>query len=207
MELRINRVRINRSRPVILLDGYDEYKRNNIYINEALTKSHLRNCWIVVTSRETEHLVKIKKYAVAEAQITGFDSNSVVEYVYKYLEDGHKAAKFLQQVSESKLIDDTYLLTGQDIDDTPERFGILHTPILLHMTCVLFIRKESLPKTRSGVISAIVDRCENWESIRNTGEKQMRTIKSPLLKLGKFVLKNLQEDASVQFFDKVNFQP
>ena len=74
------------------------------------------------------------------------------------------------------------------------------------MICVLFIRKESLPQTRTGVISTIVDRCENWESIRSTGEKGMKTFENPLLKLGKFVFKRLQQDDSLLMFDKVHFK-
>ena len=141
---------------LILLDGHDEYKRNNQCINEALTKVHLRNCWIVVTSRETKHLFPIRECTDAEAQITGFDPKRVKQYVYKYLEDGHETKKFFQQVRESELIDDSEDedsedensigddfedkdFEDEDDDNDSERFGILHIPILLHMICVLFI--------------------------------------------------------------------
>ena len=96
---------------LILLDGHDEYKRNNKFINEALTKSHLRNCWVVVTSRETKHLFTVRECIDAEAQITGFNPKRVKEYVHKYLEDASEARKFFQQVKESELIDDKLDLT------------------------------------------------------------------------------------------------
>ena len=209
---------------LILLDGHDEYKRNNKCINEALTKSRLRNCLIVITSRETKHLFTIRECTDAEAQITGFNAKRVVEYVYKYLEDRHEVRKFFRQVLKRELIavgeededsesddtdvedfeDEDFDFDFKDEDEDFEEFGILRIPILLHMICVLFIRKESLPKTRTGVLSAIVDRCENWESIRNTGGKGIKSIESPLLKLGKFVFKRLQQDDSVQTFEKVH---
>ena len=211
---------------LILLDGHDEYKRNNKCINEALIKSRLRNCWIVVTSRETKHLFSVRQCIDAEAQITGFNPKRVKQYVYKYLEDPHDVQKFFQQVKKSELIDNedtdedsededfkSDYFNGDDLEDEDsdsdsdsDRYGILHIPILLHMICVLFIRKESLPNTRTGVIAAIVDRCENWERIRNTGEKGIKSFESILLKLGKFIFKKLQQDNSVQVFDKVQYK-
>ena len=208
---------------LILLDGHDEYKRKNRCINEALTKSRLRNCWIVVTSRETKHLLTIREYIDAEAQITGFNKERVKEYVFKYFEKNvQEAQRFFQQVKKSELVDredmdedseDEEIEFGEKDfeedfkdDSDSESLGILHIPILLHMTCVLYILNDSLPNTRTGVISAIVERCGNWESIRSTGKEWMKTFESHLLKLGKFVFERLQQDDHAQIFDKVNIK-
>ena len=40
---------------LLLLDGYDEYRRgNNAHIDKVITKDLYRNCSIVLASRETE---------------------------------------------------------------------------------------------------------------------------------------------------------
>ena len=91
---------------LILLDGHDEYRRRNDDINKALRKSALRNCWIVVTSRETKHLTTIREYSDAEAKITGFNYQSIQEYVNKYLGNSEAVKDFLNIVKERKLIGD-----------------------------------------------------------------------------------------------------
>ena len=204
---------------LILLDGHDEFKRSNKDINEALRKSTLRNCWIVVTSRETKHLAVIRECCDAEAQIVGFNSGSVLKYIKKYL-GSQRARDFLKLVVRSKLVGnddsddenknvDNFTFPDTDDDDSEDdydddtEFGILTIPILLHMLCVLFLRKVSLPKTKTGIISAIVERCPDWEEIRKTGQKKVKAVESALLKLGELALKCLQRDDFEQVFDKV----
>ena len=61
----------------------------------------------------------------------------------------------------------------------------------------------SLPKTKTGIISAIVERCPNYEEIRKTGEKGFRDVENTIARLGKYVLKRLQEEDFHQMFSKV----
>ena len=82
-------------------------------------------------------------------------------------------------------------------------FGILSIPILLNMLCVLFLRKVSLPKTKTGIISAIVNRCPDWENIRKTGERRVEAIQSALIKLGEFVFKSMLQEDFKEVFSKV----
>ena len=51
-------------------------------------------------------------------------------------------------------------------------FSLLKIPILLHMICVLFICKLTLPNTRTGILQAIVDKCIDREAIKVKGKRQ-----------------------------------
>ena len=102
-----------------------------------LTQKYLRNCWIVLTSRETKELHILRKYLDAEAEITGFDEERVVEYITKYLGDRMKCEELLDTVEKSELINRGSLRP---------KFGILCIPIL---------RKISLQNTKTGIILTI----------------------------------------------------
>ena len=180
-------------RILILLDGHDEYTPGcNAEIDQALNKDFLRNCWIIVTSRETKHLNKVREYTDAEAIITGFDEERVEEYITKYLGCQEKSDRFLNETRLSGLHQKSY--------------GILCIPIMLHMVCVLFLSENSLPKSKSGILSAITDRCIDWETIRSTGERCTKDVTRALLRLGKLALIGLQRDHSQQIFRRVSMQ-
>ena len=181
-------------RILILLDGHDEYTPGgNTEIDQALNKDFLRNCWIIVTSRETKHLNKVREYTDAEAIITGFDEERVEEYITKYLGCQETCDRFLNATQLSGL-------------HQAKGYGILCIPIMLHMVCVLFLSEDSLPKSKSGILSAITDRCIDWETIRSTGERCTKDVTRALLRLGKLALIGLQRDHSQQTFRRVSMQ-
>ena len=168
----------------LILDGYDEYRPGtNPTIDRAITKHQLRNCWMIITSRETTKLAAVRECIDAEAKITGFDFHGVKEYITKYLGVEEKCKDLFTRVN----------------------FALLRIPILLHMTCVLFLRKVSLPDTRTGILAAIVERCIDWNEIRETGQKTARDTEEIIVKLGKLAMKGLQRDHLQQTFTKVNF--
>ena len=167
---------------LLILDGYDEYRPGtNPAIDRAITKHRLRNCWMIITSRETTKLAAVRECIDAEAKITGFDFQGVKEYITKYLGDRDKCKDLFTRVN----------------------FALLRIPILLHMTCVLFLGKISLPETRTGILTAIVDRCIDWNEIRETGRKTARDTEETLVKLGKLAMRGLQRDHLQQTFTKV----
>ena len=145
-----------------LLDGHDEYEPGTSRdIDKAITKYYLRNCWIIVTSRETKELRRIADFLDAEAEITGFDSERVKEYITKYVGSDEKCDQLFSIAKDRGIIID-----GSEAASHKEDYGILSIPFLLNMICVLFMRNVSLPKTKTGIIAAIVERCPNWEEIR-----------------------------------------
>ena len=181
---------------LLIMDGHDEYKPgSNKYIDEAITKDSLPDCWMVLTSRETKELVRIRDYMDAEAEITGFNWYQVKEYATKYLGSTEKCEEFLATVEKKGLINRIWY-----------DYGILCVPLLLHMICFLFVSQFSLPKSATGIIFAIIERCPDWEEIRKCDKKKEKDVRDALIRLGEFVFKKLQ--GHTQVFEKVNeFKP
>ncbi len=188
---------------LILLDGYDEYKKGtNKHIENGLIKESLPYSSVLLTSRDTKEVAELRPYMDVEAEITGFDPERVEEYITKYLASDKKKNELIALATKSNLRQ----TTNKGID-----YGIMQVPIFLHMICVLFERKVSIPRTRTGIISAIVERCPDWEEIRKS---EMKTdgewhtaLKTYLIQLGELswtCLKNLKKDLT---FLKVRFLP
>ena len=51
----------------------------------------------------------------------------------------------------------------------PNDWGILTVPIFLHIICILFLSHEPLPRTKTGLLKAIVEKCTDREAIRARG--------------------------------------
>ncbi len=184
---------------LILLDGFDEYQEGTtVHVEEALNKKSLPHSCLVLTSRDTKEVVAIRQYMDIEAEITGFDPEKVEEYIKKYLGSEEKCQELIE-LSKSKQLRKDF---DQNID-----YGIMHIPILLHMICVLFQTRVSLPKTRIGIISAIADRCPDWEAIRVSGRKADTALKlalaTALVQLGKLVCERLDSGNKDLVFTKV----
>ena len=176
---------------VILLDGHDEYRKGiNEHIDKAITKDSLRNCCIVLTSRESKELSNIRECMDVEAEIKGFDDHGREEYITKYLGSEEKTVKLLKTLKRT-------LQAACGVHE------FLRIPFILHMICVLFNRSVSLPKTKTGVLNAIVDRCINWDAIRKSGKKKLEDTKDALVRLGKLAMEGLQRDQFQQTFTKV----
>ena len=181
--------RMSGSKTLLLIDGHDEYKTGtNTDIDEAIKKEKLWNCWMILTSRETTQLHGIKQYMDAEAEILGFDSKNIKTYVSRSLRSDKKAEELLKQA------------VNRSIDISK---GIMTIPILLHMICVLFMCNMSLPKTKTEIIQAIVNRCLDREAIRAKGKKAVDSTNQALYNLGKLAWQGLKEAGKKLFFDKV----
>ena len=111
----------------------------------------------MITSRETKEFVAVRDFMDANVEIMGFDEVRVKEYVSKYLHD--KSDQFMKIVRTTNIVTPNYFgdvdnfLTGPKYD-----CGILHIPLFLHIACVLFVDKASLPKN------------SNWNHIGNSKE-------------------------------------
>ena len=178
---------------VILLDGYDEYKHGtNSDIDHALTKEYLRNCMIILTSRESEHLEMVRDCTDTEYEITGFDQQGIEDYGTKYLGSQEKCRELLEKTEE------------REISKPFHDYGILHIPIFLEMICFLFLKGVLVLKGKTAILSEVVERCPDWESIRKTGKKHVKSANDAILKLGRLALKGLQQKQFKQIFTKVS---
>ena len=183
---------------LLLIDGHDEYRvGRNDDIDNAITKNSLWNCWLILTSRETEQIKELKEYMDAELEICGFDDNNVVQYITKYFGSKKQADELLREA------------TARGLCHYDEKKGyifrrsFLQVPFLLNMICVLFSCNSTLPETKLEVMKAIVNRCINRESIRAKGEEAVTYAKSTLFKIGKLAWQGLNIPGKKMVFEKV----
>ena len=176
---------------LLLIDGHDEYKTgHNTDIDDIIKKEKLWNCWVILTSRETEQIKNLKEYMDAELEIRGFSSYNVTKYVEMHLGSRGREFELFQQTERAGL-------------RTSFNDGILAVPIFLHMICVLFLCNLTLPETKTGILQAIVDRCMDREAIRARGEKAVNDAKRALYNLGKLAWEGLNEPVRKLIFTMV----
>ncbi len=185
---------------LLLLDGYDEYKKGtNSNIDNILIRKSLPHSCVLLTSRDIKELIELRPHMDVEAEITGFDPERVEEYMASYL-GSQRCQKLIELTKQNQLRKDH----GGNVD-----YGIMQIPIFLHMICVLYQRKVSLPRTRTGIISAIVGRCPDWEEIRKSGMKTRKEWKAAfetaLNVLGKVAWQRLREGNKDLVFQKVTY--
>ena len=186
---------------LLLLDGYDEYKEGtSCHVDQTISRESLPNTCVLLTSRDIKELVELRQFIDVEAEITGFDPQRVEEYITKYLGSSKKCQKLITLANKNHL--------RRETDDRID-YGIMQVPIMLHMICVLFQRKVSLPKTRTGIISAIAERCPDWEEIRKSGNKTTdewkQVLEATLERLGELAWERLEKGNKDLVFTKVSF--
>ena len=182
---------------LLLLDGHDEYKRGrNKDIDEAIEKQKLWNCWMIVTSRESEQIKHVKEYMDAEAEIHGFDEDNIKQYLTKSLGSKEKCDALWRDAKKSRLIRK---------DDYGElEYNIVDIPLFLHMICSLFISNQTLPETRTKIIETMVHRCIDREAIRETGQKAVDDTEQFFINLGKLAWEGLNDSSGPRLvFSKV----
>ena len=188
---------------LLLLDGHDEYKTGyNVDIDEAIRKESLGDIWLILTSRETEQLYDVKKYMDAEVEIQGFNDISVKDYVFRHMDDDEKAIKLIKEAEARGML---------------SHRGIFNVPMLLTMMCSLYEGTASaLPKTKTGLLGCIVQKCVNREAIRSEDKKTIAKaqevfntdkwpphISEAFLKVGELAWEKLNEPGKNLIFDKV----
>ena len=184
---------------LIIFDGHDEYKRGrNKDIDEAIEKQKLWNCWMIVTSRESEQIKHVKQYMDAEAEIHGFDADNIKKYLSKSLDSKEKCDELWNEAMERGLIKEDVL--GE------LEYNIVDIPLFLHMVCSLFSSNQTLPETRTKIIEAIVCLHIEREAIRETGQKADINVAQCLIELGKLAWQGLNDPRGPRLtFSKVVF--
>ena len=175
-------------RVLLMLDGYDEYKSGtNADIDEAI-ESGIGNCFMILTSRPGDYLSKsIRDKMDGEIIIEGFSRQNIRECSTKYLKSEEKCDKMLRQAEK----------TGIDV--------LLHIPIILVMTVVVFIQEESLPKTKTGIYETIFRLAMDRTTLKTFGCKSeaISKLQDLLYKLGEFSWNALQDDVQQLLLKKV----
>ena len=123
---------IKKKKVLILLDGYDEYRKGtNTDIDNAVTDT-LGSCFLLVTSRPGDYMKKPDRDQMdGEMQITGFSDEAVKECSTKYLENEQRSEDFQHKCRQSGIRE------------------LLHISIVLLMLCVLYHANETLPRKKN----------------------------------------------------------
>ena len=175
---------------LLLLDGYDEYKKGKNTDIDAAIEDTIGNCFLILTSRDGEYISKdILNKMDGEIEITGLSDENVLHCASRYLESEHLAKDLIKK---AKII---------GIED------LLHVPIVLLMVSVLYYTEKELPESLTQIIESIVFMCMDRSTMKHFGKKAREIIGLDhlLYKLGELSLKALQGDTRQLLLLKVKY--
>ena len=137
-----NYVRRHQEKVLLILDGYDEYvytagKQSPVL--EIWNKSQLRDCCVVITSREMK-AETLRSSGDAVFKIDGFNDWRQEEFAGRFLKDGEDVKNFFNYLEQ------------QDLRK------LAQIPLLLLIMCLLWKGKDrnALPKKRADIFTQFV---------------------------------------------------
>ena len=127
---------------LLILDGYDEYvysSKNESPVFKIWKKSQLRDCCVVITSREMK-AETLRNCSDAQFKIDGFNYQRQVEFARRFLKDDKDFEDFFKYLWQHNLR------------------GLAEIPLLLLMLCLLWTQttREQLPKERADIFAQFV---------------------------------------------------
>ena len=127
---------------LLILDGYDEYvysSKNESPIFKIWKKSQLRDCCVVITSREMKAEMLIS-FSDALFKIDGFNDERQKEFARRFLKDDEDVEEFLEYLENHDLR------------------KLAQIPLLLLMLCLLWTKttREKLPMQRADIFDKFI---------------------------------------------------
>ena len=124
---------------LLILDGYDEYfysSESQSPVFKIWKKSQLRDCCVVMTSRETK-AETLRNFSDAQFKIDGFNRQRQEEFARRFLKDDKDIADFFMYLRQHNLSE------------------LAQIPLLLLMLCLLWTKttREELPKERADIFA------------------------------------------------------
>ena len=190
---------------LIILDGYDEYKRETNKSVDAAIENTVGNCLLLVTSRPGEddrdeiYISKeVRNKMDGEVKIQGFSDENIRKCSELYLGRKENAEAMLEQVKEKST-----KIRGK----WTGLYELLRTPITLLMVCVIYNQEESLPETRAQIYELIYNLSMDRTTLKTFKKKSkdIPNIEELLFLLGELAWKALQDDFRQLLLEKVNF--
>ena len=173
---------------LIILDGYDEYTKGTNEDIDNLIKSPANNCFLLLTSRFGEYLSKtVRKQMDGEIEIKGFSKENIKKCSSKYLQSDEIAEKFLKQAEQSQIR------------------GLLHVPIVLLMSCMVFNERDSIPEKQTELFSIARGIIMDRTTLKEFGKtsSKLKDLESWLEVLDKMSWKALRRKTRQLLLDKV----
>ena len=124
---------------LLILDGYDEYvysSKNESPVFKIWKKSQLRDCCVVITSREMK-AETLRNFSDAQFKIDGFNYQRQKEFARRFLKDDKDIEEFFRYLWQHNLSE------------------LAQIPLLLLMLCLLWTKttREELPKERADIFA------------------------------------------------------
>ena len=128
---------------LLILDGYDEYvysSRKESPVFQIWKKSQLRDCCVVITSREMKSETLIS-FSDALFKIDGFNDEHQEEIARRFLKDDEDIEEFLKYLEKHDLR------------------KLAQIPLLLPMLCLLWTKtkREERPKERADIFARFIE--------------------------------------------------
>ena len=175
-------------RVLLMLDGYDEYTPGTNKDIDRAIRSGIGTCFVILTSRTGDYLKKsLRSMMDGEIIIEGFSEGNIVKCSTQYLGSRDKCLEMLKQAREAGIS------------------CLLHIPIVLLMVCAVFTEKNSLPKTKTGIVKIIIELIIDRTTLKTFGLKssELEHLETWLEILGKFSWEALQSDIGQLLLNKV----
>ena len=122
---------------LLILDRYDEYKKGTSSAIDAAISGKRGNSFVLVTSRPDYMDKKDKDELDGKIQLRGLSQKNIQQYIERYL-DRKKAESLMKAAKKSRIS------------------GLLWTPIIALMLCILYEERKQLPRTQAEIIKAII---------------------------------------------------
>ena len=127
---------------LLILDGYDEYvynSKNESPVFKIWKKSQLRDCCVVITSREMK-AETLRNFSDAQFKIDGFNDERQEEFARRFLKDDKDIKDFFMYLRQHNLSE------------------LAQIPLLLLMLCLLWTKttRKALPKERAHIFAQFV---------------------------------------------------
>ena len=132
-------VRRHQEKVLLILDGYDEYvysSKNESPVFKIWKKSQLRDCCVVITSREMK-AETLRNFSDAQFKIDGFNYQRQKEFARRFLKDDKDIEEFFMYLWRHNLSE------------------LAQIPLLLLILCLLWTKttREELPKERADIFA------------------------------------------------------
>ena len=172
---------------LLLLDGYDEYKPGmNKDIDNAIEKT-VGASILILTSRPGFLSKDIRDKMKNIATITGFNERNIIKSSELLLGSKEEAETMIKQAEKAGIYD------------------LLHVPIILLFSCLVFTEHNSLPKSQTEIYKQIfkllIDRsAEKDETLKNLDKDSLNDL---LDMLGEASWNALQKETGELLLNKI----
>ena len=184
----IEKILKGKNKILMILDGYDEYTKGTNENIDNLIESTTNEYFLLLTSRFGDYLKKkVRRQMDGEIEIKGFSKENIKECSCRYLGSRRSSRRFMRQAEHSKI------------------YELLHIPIVLLMSCIVFKENGSLPDTQTELFGTarqiIIDRT----TLKTFGKKSsaLENLESWLDELDEMSWEALQSNDRQLLLDKV----